>query len=248
MSTSRQGLEPARGLAPEEVAEIRGLAEMCNALEGLDLTIDLHPAPRPGETNQFLRYQDGVLAGYCSMYAGGDTEMSGMVHPDYRRRGIGRELFNAARDEVIRRGARALLVCETGSPSGQPFVAALGLPRSMAEHRMELRRVPVPPPVDERFLLRRAEPEDVDTLARVSAEAFGDPLDRTRERVTQLIAAPNQCFYLGRFEQEPVGALRVEDYDRRTFIYVGVTQLRGSEPIPPGSSSAWTSTVGALHG
>ena len=219
MSTSRQGLVAARGLAPEEVAEIRGLAEMCNALEGLDLTLNLAPEPPPGETNQFLCYQDGVLAGYCSMYPGRNTEMSGMVHPDYRRRGIGRELFAAARDEVIRRGARALLICETGSASGQAFVSALGLPRDMAEHRMELRSFPVPPPSDERFRLRRAEPEDVDTLARVSAEAFGDPLDRTRERVTQLMAALNQRFYLGLFEQEPVGALRVEDYDGRTFIY-----------------------------
>ncbi len=219
MSTSRQGLVPARVLAPEEVAEIRRLAELCNVREGLDLTVDLNPAPRPGETNQFLRYQDGVLAGYCSMYPGGNTEMSGMVHPDYRRRGIGRELFAAARDEVLRRGARALLVCETGSASGQAFVAALGLPRHMAEHRMELRRFPAPPPDDERFRLRRAEPEDIDTLVRVSAEAFGDPPERTREHITRLIAAPKQRFYLGFWEQEPVGALRVENYDERTFIY-----------------------------
>lgn len=212
-------LVAAQSLAPDQIDQIRALADLCNARDGLELTLNLHPTPPPGETNQFLYYCDGVLTGFCSMWPGNNSELSGMVHPDYRRRGIGRELFGVAQAEIKRRGAKALLICEQDSPSGQAFVAAIGLPRDLAEHRMELQAFVPAPPADQRFHLRRATLEDVDTLAHVTVAAFGDPPEQTRQSIERLIATPNQRFYLAEWEREPVGALRTEDYDHRTFIY-----------------------------
>ena len=79
--------------------------------------------------------------GYCSLDGELEVELCGMVHPDHRRRGIGRALLAKARSECVRRGARRpLLICEEQSPrAGQAFVATVGGLHQFDEHEMDLR-------------------------------------------------------------------------------------------------------------
>src|SRR5581483_4869376 len=152
MTPHPAGLIGRHALDPREHADVAALLALCNAHEGLDLKLDLgaaRPRPNAAERNHLLYYApDGTLAGYCGLDPGEQIELCGMVHPTYRRRGIGRALLRAAAEECRRRGKRrAYLICEEASASGHAFVSAAGAIYRFAEHGMELGpRPPQPPP------------------------------------------------------------------------------------------------------
>ena len=92
MSTmNNAGLVAAKGLSEEWLQQIIDLAEVCEAHDGFDLSINLNLSMlqnrSPEQTNDFLYFQDGKLVGFLGMYAivsPKEVEISGMVHPDYR--------------------------------------------------------------------------------------------------------------------------------------------------------------------
>lgn len=120
--TVKQGLYRAQGLSQVELAAIEQLMQVCNAHEGLDLKINLqmlHLRPH-NEINDFLYYEQDVLVGFLGLYAFNpyEAEISGMVHPKYRRKGIFTILFRAAFAVSQRRNIpRMLLIVEHASPS-----------------------------------------------------------------------------------------------------------------------------------
>ena len=137
----RQGVVPRQGLANADRAEVEKLTELCNQHEGLDIPLNLEgPLPLQGDaTDQFLYYGDGGLLGFVSLEGGQPLEVCGMVHPEHRRKGIGRALLAVAKQECRRRGLHSLLlVCDEAARSGRAFVAALGAQYRFSEYRMVL--------------------------------------------------------------------------------------------------------------
>jgi ribosomal protein S18 acetylase RimI-like enzyme len=61
---------------------------VCEALEGLDLKLELVPAHKRAPKNTFLAYSANQLVGYCGISDGHDAEVCGMVDPAHRRRHI----------------------------------------------------------------------------------------------------------------------------------------------------------------
>src|ERR1700694_94708 len=104
-------------LTSDEIAEISRLIDICNEHDGLHMRIGLEMLrERAGdETNDFLYYARGQLVGYleADSYGRKEKELTGMVHPDFRRQGIFTAHFTAAKEELQRRGAQKLIfVCE----------------------------------------------------------------------------------------------------------------------------------------
>jgi ribosomal protein S18 acetylase RimI-like enzyme len=173
-----------------------------------------------GRTSQFLAYEHGVLAGFLSLQDGDEIEIYLMVHPAYRRRGIGGTLLAAARDEGRARGqASMLLVCDEASRSGRAFAEAVGANYHNSEYEMELDadRVATPPP-NPRLHVGRAGSDDLATLGRLGAAAFGGSADARQQRFAGQIERPDYRFYIARLDGEPVGSLRVANEDRRVYI------------------------------
>ena len=141
--THIQGLVKKQTLTEAEVTSIEQLITTCNNYEGLHMRIDmgaLHQRPG-GEANDFLYYEDGLLVGYLFVEGWGsrDRELVGMVHPDYRRRGIFRGLLAEAQQECRQRAIQKLiLVCEHASQSGLAFVHAIQARYEYSEHEMVL--------------------------------------------------------------------------------------------------------------
>src|SRR5579883_2498152 len=92
VTEKKQGLIKQQGLGKHQIAEIRQLASLCNTYEQLDMKLnwDMLNARPDNETNDFLYYDHGILAGYLALFSfnANEGELSGMVHPAYRRRGI----------------------------------------------------------------------------------------------------------------------------------------------------------------
>src|SRR5438552_2348475 len=106
MTRDEKGLVRQQALTAQDRDDVEQLAALCRQHEGLDLGWVLEPSGRvPGhETNQLLYYDEGALVGFMSLPAGPEIELCGIVHPEHRRRGIGRALLTAARDEFRQRG------------------------------------------------------------------------------------------------------------------------------------------------
>ena len=227
MTVNGGELAQKRGLSDRERFDVLELAAICNTDEGLELKLNVGAAPGDANAggNDFLYYADGeggALAGYCALDAGGGVELCGMVHPEHRRRGIGRRLLTAATDECRRRGvARLLLICERASRSGQAFVRTTAAQYRSAELRMrlDLAAFRAQPPAGARLVLRRAGREDVEPLVRILSASFDDPEDTVRARVARDLPDQGGSFVLARLAGEPVGVLRVVDAGRAANIY-----------------------------
>ncbi len=197
-------------LTPAEREDVAALAKVCDAYEGLHMRLNTGFFPaKPNELDFFLAYDGDRLVGYGSIDPGSDAEVNVMVHPEHRRRGIGRALVQAAATEIARHFANVILICEESSRSGRAFLAALGGRRQNAEYHMILSQIQGERPADPTLQLTVATREDVEVVAHILAIAFGDPEDEVRRFVASEIDSPQQYTILARRRGMPIGTLKV---------------------------------------
>jgi ribosomal protein S18 acetylase RimI-like enzyme len=187
---------------------------------------------RPGDFPlDFLYYKDGKIAGYLALDDRGveTKELFGMVHPAYRRQGIFRSLFQAAKEICRSRGVKHLvLACERSSPSGQAFVRSVGASYDFSEHEMVLTDFCPRYQFDHHLSIQMAGVDDIKALAFVQAAAFSDSEVVVRRRITTFMTRPLCRYYLVTFGEESVGceelvgSLRVELMDEIGIYAFGI--------------------------
>ena len=228
--TARQGLFAKHRLTEQELRELEQLTALCNAHERLLMRLDYNLLALPSlpTDDLFLFYRSDQLVGCLLLdrYHSDVKEITGMVHPAFRRQGIFHQLLAAAREECLSRGIRRLLFpCETTSESGQAFLQNIGTGREFAEHRMVLREFQPRFQYDDRLLFREALRDDTDELAVILAADYGDSKERARQSVLRAWERPNQHIYIATYGgedvgcAEPVGTLRVEEMPAEQGIY-----------------------------
>lgn len=220
-----QGVVKKQGLTQEELQEIEQLAERCNAYEELDLKLNwesLRSRPTT-ETNDFLYYQDGQLVGFLPLFSfnSQEAEISGMVHPDYRRQRIYTRLFNVAEEEVRERNIPTLLlIVDHASRSGQAFVASLEAEYHHSEYKLVLEEAKIPATgVDEQVEFRQATEEDAQALAHITAVSFGMLEHEVSWYQNKVMADPKRRYYLGLLDNVYIGKIDVSFGEQGAFIY-----------------------------
>ncbi|HKF35444.1 MAG TPA: GNAT family N-acetyltransferase [Ktedonobacteraceae bacterium] len=220
--THPQGLVKKRTLTGAEVAEIERLIAVCDAYEGLHMRLGLDELrKRSGdEARDLLYYEDGALVGYLGVDGWGkEREMTGMVHPGYRRRGIFSRLFAAAKAEYQRLGVHKLiLVCEQSTASGQAFVKTTGAQREYAEHEMVLGTFKERRIFHEGLQMRQADSGDLDAIASILAADSGN-VEAEKQWIGKLLEDPSRRFYLATLHGKPLGCLRLDDMGDQVGIY-----------------------------
>ena len=167
----------SKGLSDLIRAQIRDLDAVCSAAEPLCMKLnwDMLETRDSNEVNDLLWYEDGRLVGYLGLYGMGpeEIELTGMVHPDFRRRGIFGRLFREAVEiSRSRRVERLLLISERQSDSGAGFARSAGLKYDFSEYRM-LCSAYRPAPEVSGFSLRPAATDDIPFLMRLDEACFG---------------------------------------------------------------------------
>jgi ribosomal protein S18 acetylase RimI-like enzyme len=204
--------------ADEQLAQAAALANLCAERDGLEMSLALEAPP---DRRTLLGYLDGgsLLGALSTVDWGGGPELLLIVHPDRRRRGIGRALLAAARRALAQRGAaECLLVGQRQLVASAAFAASVGATLRFSEHRLVLD----PARVNGRHVrhaelrLRPATAADSEVMARILAAAFGDSEDDTRQRVADGLQMPDRQYFLGELSGEPIGVLRVGRYGSET--------------------------------
>ncbi|AET67474.1 acetyltransferase [Desulfosporosinus orientis DSM 765] len=169
-----------RGLSDKELQDIRDLENVCCKYDRLNLKLNWSMLTNRSadEKNDLLYYVGNKLIGFLGLYdieqKSKEIEIMGMVHPEYRRRGIFKELFNAVKQECITRGARRiLLITERSSDAGTSFVKSTDAQYSCSEYRMKFdeSNVQISPTLG--ITLRKAESRDYLELKNLDVLCFG---------------------------------------------------------------------------
>lgn len=222
LDARKQGLQKRTRLTEAEIAEIVQLNTLCNQQDHLRLLVPVGVLHRRSseEINDFLYYEQGTLVGY--LYMGNwDTkkkEIMGMVEPAFRRRGIFRQLFEAARAECRERNiAVLLLVCEQASNAGQAFARAVGATLAFSEHAMTLRHFIERKTDDPLFQIRPATLADKETIIAIIATDIEEAQAQTL--VEMLLQLPKQVLYLATLSDQPLGTIRLDYRNTAIGIY-----------------------------
>lgn len=214
-SPTKNGLIERRGLSDADISEIRDLAQICNQHDGLDQKIawDFLRERPPDQLNDFLYYADGQLVGFLPLFIFNalESEVSGMVHPAYRRRGIFSTLFEAACQEGRQRGIPSfLLIVEQTSSAGQAFVRNLSTTYDHSEYRMVLQEPRLPSAFSEHLQFRIARPEDGPAMSRLVAQAFKMPEHEVDWYTEQTLSqSGTRRFYVGEIDGQMIGKIDV---------------------------------------
>ena len=226
--TDGNGMMVLDKLSTQQVGQVRALAGSCEAGDGYSLearldfgTLETRPE---GSVSDVLWYENGQLAGFAGLNSYSDpseVEISILVHPDFRRRGMGHALARAVVSACQKRGVRQLLlVVPQESREGAAFARAMGTRHSHSEYTMDLdaTRIPLfetmPDPVE----LRPAGAEDVPVMAAIVASAFAGPVEEEEQALVRLMKDLTRTTYLAARDGRPVGVIQSAVSDGRAFI------------------------------
>jgi ribosomal protein S18 acetylase RimI-like enzyme len=228
MPTDDDGMMVAAQLSTQQVSQVRALADSCEERDGysMEARLDIGTLETrcEGPASDVLWYENGQLVGFAGMNSYSDpseVEATILVHPEFRRRGIGRSMARVVVRECQNRGVRRLLiVVPQESREGAAFARATGTKHSHSEYTMDLDVSQIPPfePIHDAVELRPAGAEDVPVMAAIVASAFAEPVGEEEQALVRLMKDPTRTTYLAAQDGRPVGVIQSAVSDGRAFI------------------------------
>lgn len=155
------------------------------------------------DINEFMFFDGKQLIGYIGICCFGGTgaplEITGMVHPEYRRQGVFTRLHELVIAECKRRNADSILgLCDKKSVPGQKFLKRVGAVYRYSEYEMYLYDEPYEN-IEEHLCgikFRKASNADAFEVARQNAIYFGDRAEQENND------APNERILLPEDEEK----------------------------------------------
>lgn len=223
------GLLACQRLNQEQLAAIRQLSEICNDHDQIRLKLnwDSLETRSSEETNDWLFYEDGKLIAFLGLYyfTLSEAELSGMVHPDHRRKGIFRLLVEQAREACMSRGfPQMIFMNQRGSISGKAFLEQYGAVYHLSEYWMELEKSNVSefsviPRSDIQLRVATNTSEDIETIVHIHTNGFG--IDEEDVRTHLLSVSDNDYIttLIVNYNNVPVGNIRYQSFLGVSFIF-----------------------------
>lgn len=219
-------------LNSDDYKEISHLQKLCTQYDQTVLKLELdfkrnradEKSSKPGK-NEFLFYDGDKLIGYigiCS-FSGNMIEVNGMVHPDFRRRGIFTKLFSLVKEEwAAREYPKMLLLSDHNSVSGRGFIQHSGAVYAHSEYEMYLNRNVKQELNGNHVVLRKAKNEDAREIARQNAIFFEEEFEQEEYQAVSMPEEEEQYgfpIFLAEAEGQIIGKVNLEMNEKIGGIY-----------------------------
>ena len=204
------------------LTEVMALVETCAAHDGFDAGADegfvrarSYPVPPEidRQTADLLWIVGDQVVGYAGTYGFGrdEIEVVAVVHPEWRRRGIGQALIGEAIGVGHRAGvSRVLLVVPRSSVGGHALAERVGAKRSHSEAAMVLRDGPLgSDDLGLGLVARVANLADAPVLGEIGSTAFGGSIDEASAISRSSIGAIGRTIFLIAKGGEDVGMISI---------------------------------------
>jgi ribosomal protein S18 acetylase RimI-like enzyme len=209
-------------LTKEELVDIKTLQEICETEGGLQLKLnfDMLESRSGNRKEDFFHFEGGRLAGFLgSYYFGNKVEICGMVHPDYRRRGIFSKLLQQALDEAKRHNVRTILLnAPTESQSAKDFLKNIPCTLSMVEYQMKWEKTQLPE--DHSVAIRPSlTEEDVEAEIKLDVQCFGLNEEEARQYKEENKDLSTDIRLIIEAEGRAAGKMRLSEMNGESWIY-----------------------------
>ncbi|MBI0579128.1 GNAT family N-acetyltransferase [Neobacillus cucumis] len=205
-----------------DLLDIKALQKVCE-LEGgfhLKLNFDMLENRKENSEDDFFHYEDGRLVGFLgSYYFGNKVELCGMVHPNYRRRGIFSKLLKMGLEETKKRNVRTILLnAPTSSNTAKEFLKNIPCTFSVAEYQMKWHKTELTE--DPSIIVRPSISHD-DWEAEVQLDVLGFGLNENEARKMQQEIRKNsgEQWLIIEANGRTAGKMRVDEKDGDAWIY-----------------------------
>lgn len=230
-------------LSDKEYISIKKLEVTCNEKQKTNLKLELdfkgnlrRKVVNDSITNkmmtEFLYYEDDILVGYLGIcnFGGASIEISGMVHPEFRMRGIFKKLYLIAKEEWEKSNPQEVLaLCDHTSVSGLAFINSNGFEYASSEYKMSLNNKKLDFFHKYVIKLRLATNEDANEIDKQSSVYFGDPIkdvpvdndDETEVNIQKPLIQEEDNFisYMAEFDGKIIGKIHLSITNNNGFIY-----------------------------
>ncbi|MCU9614665.1 GNAT family N-acetyltransferase [Caldibacillus lycopersici] len=209
-------------LTKQQLKDIKKLQEICESQEGINLKLnwDMLENRTENEKNDFLYYEHEQLIGFLGLYGfGNKVEISGMVHPTFRRKGIFSQLFKEAMAEITKHNfTKVLLNTPANSPSGKQFLQTIPCELIFSEYQMkwEQKELFV---YDDVQIRQSVSEADFQAEVQLDVQSFGFALEEAISFNKRIKTENTQSFYVIEHDGETVGKIRTQRQDGESWIY-----------------------------
>lgn len=173
---------------------------------------------------EYFCYFKEELVGYLGIVPfGGRPELMGMVHPQHRRKGIFKELFSRAFEELkAQKYKKCLLLSDRKSESGQAFMQAMGFQYENSEYEMKRSTLALHPIDDfiiEDLMLRVATNADASEITKQNAVYFKCDVSEVPQLLPEEEAAKGMTVYMAEVHGQVVGKIHLQQELDTGWIY-----------------------------
>lgn len=212
-------------ISEKEYKQINELQDLCNINDKTNIKLELDrrvnmdrsSETRLNEINEFFYYVDEVLVAYIQISSLGNNigEINGLIHPNWRNKGLFSRLLGFAAEECRnRKFTKLVLLSEAQSSYGVDFINIVGRKFAFLEYRMKLvKKVTFQ---HSGISLRKAEEFDLQEIQRQNILFFYDEyindsfLQQEQEK---------QNTYMIELREQVIGKISIDYSDNSAYIF-----------------------------
>ncbi|MFJ5717374.1 GNAT family N-acetyltransferase [Neobacillus sp. NPDC093127] len=209
-------------LTKVELNEIKALQQVCENEGGFELKLNFEMLENREEnkTEDFFHYEDGRLVGFLGSYGfGNKVELCGMVHPEYRRRGIFSRLLEMGLEEAKNQNIETILLnAPTDSKTAKEFLKTIPCTFSVAEYQMKWQKTELTE--DPAITLRPSiSTDDREAEIQLEVSGFGFSEEEAREYHQTIRDNSGDQRFIIEANRKTAGKMRVSETNGEAWIY-----------------------------
>ncbi|QCJ40895.1 GNAT family N-acetyltransferase [Bacillus sp. S3] len=209
-------------LTEVQLNEIKTLQEICEQEGGFHLKLNFDMLKNRAEHSKedLFHYEDSKLVGFLgSYYFGSKVELCGMVHPDYRRRGIFSKLLEKALKETENRKSKMILLnAPTASQPANEFLKTIPCRFLIAEYQMKWQKTELTE--DPAITVRPSfSKDDQEAEIQLDVSGFGLNESDVREMHQSIVESSSDQRLIIEANGQTAGKMRISEMNGESWIY-----------------------------